>query len=515
MVKRIRTNQPDRSPVEITNPELIFGIVGPIGVDLSSVIDALSAALKEVRYKPLQIHLTNYIEHERVKTKIDDASYSKRYLSLIKKANEYRRLAKNAGALAGLAILNIRRLRQGASKSPKLPSKGTAYIIRQFKRPEEIELMRRVYGRKFVQVSIFGSELDRRAILINKIRAYDPSPKTDPDCEKQAINLIDVDNNQADDDFGQRVADVFHRGDVFVDGIDAKKAAETIERFICALFGDNRISPHKDEYGLYAAAGAALRSLDLARQVGAAIFSKDAEVISLGCNEVPKAGGGTYWSDSPPTFRDIDLKKDANQERRDEIFYDLVERMSGENFLSEQPKEPADIQAYAEKMMTKRSIKDSQLMDIIEFGRMIHAEMSAISDASRLGRPTKGGTLYSTAFPCHLCAKHIVAAGIDRVVFLEPYPKSWAKKLHDDSITFNPKEKSKVLFQPFMGISPRRYRDIFEKKARKNNGKIQDWYEGKPVPRIEDRSSAYIDNEGPWAISALGELYIPPRSKRR
>jgi hypothetical protein len=47
------------------------------------------------------------------------------------------------------------------------------------------------------------------------------------------------------------------------------------------------------------------------------------------------------------------------------------------------------------------------------------------------------------------------------VVFLEPYPKSYAKKLHDDSITFDPKEKSKVLFQPFIGVSPRRYRDIF------------------------------------------------------
>jgi deoxycytidylate deaminase len=260
----------------------------------------------------------------------------------------------------------------------------------------------------------------------------------------------------------------------------------------------------------YAAAGAALRSVDLSRQVGAAIFSKNAEIVSLGCNEVPKAKGGTYWSDDPPTFRDIDLKRDANQERRDEIFYDLVDRLSSEGFLSEKPSSPTEIQKYAERMLGTKKIKDCQLMDIIEFGRMIHAEMSAISDAARLGKPTQDAILYTTTFPCHLCAKHIVAAGIDRVVFLEPYPKSYAKELHDDSITFDPREKTKVLFQPFIGISPRRYRDIFEKKSRKDSsGHIRDWYEGAPAPRLEDRSSAYIENEEPLAYFALGELYRP------
>jgi deoxycytidylate deaminase len=43
-------------------------------------------------------------------------------------------------------------------------------------------------------------------------------------------------------------------------------------------------------------------------------------------------------------------------------------------------------------------------MDILEFGRVIHAEMSAISDAARLGRATKDATLFCTTFPCHICA---------------------------------------------------------------------------------------------------------------
>ena len=159
-------------------------------------------------------------------------------------------------------------------------------------------------------------------------------------------------------------------------------------------------------------------------------------------------------------------------------------------------------------MLSNATMKNSQLMDIIEFGRMIHAEMLAISDAARLGRATKDATLYCTTFPCHLCAKHIVAAGIDRVVFLEPYPKSYAQKLHSDLITFETDVPEKVLFQPFMGISPRRYRDIFEKRtARKDaGGKAKEWSEGRPAPLVEDRSPAYIANEEPSVYVALKGL---------
>ena len=55
-------------------------------------------------------------------------------------------------------------------------------------------------------------------------------------------------------------------------------------------------------------------------------------------------------------------------------------------------------------------------MDALEYGRMVHAEMSSLCDAARLGHMFQGGTLYCTTFPCHMCAKHIVAAGIARVV---------------------------------------------------------------------------------------------------
>jgi deoxycytidylate deaminase len=48
--------------------------------------------------------------------------------------------------------------------------------------------------------------------------------------------------------------------------------------------------------------------------------------------------------------------------------------------------------------MQQKPIKDALLMDIIEFGRIVHAEMSALMDAARLGRAVQGANLARTRF---------------------------------------------------------------------------------------------------------------------
>jgi hypothetical protein len=128
--------------------------------------------------------------------------------------------------------MQIRALRAGRTSSEISPARGTTYVVRQFKRPEEIDMMRRVYGRKFIQVSVYGSAAERRQVLMDKIRRFDSSPKADADCESQAIELIDIDNNEGEDKDGQRISDVFHLGDVFVSGIDKALAEQTIDRFV-------------------------------------------------------------------------------------------------------------------------------------------------------------------------------------------------------------------------------------------------------------------------------------------
>ncbi|MCI9866124.1 deoxycytidylate deaminase [Rhizobium skierniewicense] len=485
---------------------------------MDAVIEHLSNALTDVHYNVSVIHITSVMNDLLPNLTSEDATYGDRYHSLIKNADKVRRETKNNAALACIAISEIRRLRvelgtnqldqKDARNEPLLKR---AFVLRQFKRVEEIALLREVYGRKFVQISVFADAEERRRQLMKKIKQYRTSLVEDSDAEKTAIDLIERDNHEIDDDYGQRVSDVFHMGDVFVPGGTGDQTKEVIYRFIKAFFGHNGMSPTKREYGMYAAAGASLRSLDLSRQIGAAIFSQTGEVITLGCNEVPKAFGGTYWCDDPdvPPHRDFEEGEDGNHARKLQLLFDLVDRLGKLDFISPKLKAVGGTYAQVETLLSTKLISDSKVMDIIEFGRIIHAEMSAITDAARKGKSLQDSILFTTTFPCHMCAKHIVSSGVKKVVFLEPYPKSHAKDLHEDSITFSADEADiKVLFEPFIGISPRRYRDIFEKKKRKDSmGKAQAWAAGKPVPRIEDRSSAYIANEEPAISLVFKEIH--------
>ena len=56
----------------------------------------------------------------------------------------------------------------------------------------------------------------------------------------------------------------------------------------------------------------------------------------------------------------------------------------------------------------------------------IHAEQNAIIQAAKLGVSIDGATLYCTHQPCSVCAKMIINAGIQRVVYQEGYPDQFS-----------------------------------------------------------------------------------------
>lgn len=66
----------------------------------------------------------------------------------------------------------------------------------------------------------------------------------------------------------------------------------------------------------------------------------------------------------------------------------------------------------------------SCLMEHGHCTRTVHAELNAIIQAARNGIKVEGCTLYITHSPCKECIKHIINAGIYRVVFAELYRMS-------------------------------------------------------------------------------------------
>lgn len=63
----------------------------------------------------------------------------------------------------------------------------------------------------------------------------------------------------------------------------------------------------------------------------------------------------------------------------------------------------------------------------------VHAEQNAIIQAARVGCSVEGCTLYCTHQPCVICAKIIINAGIDRVVYKEGYPDEFSLRLFKEA----------------------------------------------------------------------------------
>ena len=68
-----------------------------------------------------------------------------------------------------------------------------------------------------------------------------------------------------------------------------------------------------------------------------------------------------------------------------------------------------------------------------EMCRGTHAEQNAIIQAALHGVSTAGATLYCTHQPCILCAKMLINAGVEKVVFQGNYPDGLALDLMNEA----------------------------------------------------------------------------------
>lgn len=493
----------------LSHPEIVIGLAGPIGIDIEAMAQEVGRALELVDYSHRSIRVTDLMmRYLAPGVELDGEDYFSGMNYKMDHANKLCELAGSADALVRLMALGIRE-----NRAELLAERGsdaeilsdTAFIIRQLKRPEEVQLLRRIYDKRFILISGYGSEEHRLERVKAKGRASLPLSTEAPAILEKALSLLLRDQSEGNDDHVQHLRDTFHLADVFVDGINRDQMRAGLERFFQAFFGRVDIGPTKAEYGMYAAKAASLRSTDLSRQVGSAIFTDDGDIVSQGCNEVPKAFGGTYWSGEEPDFRDVRLGYDPNEILKKDVIRDFLERLSQAGLLKELENGDSSSDQFVEQLLGRSHedaahigcLKDSQVSALTEYGRVVHAEMVSICDAARLGKRIKDCILYVTTFPCHNCTKHVIASGIKRVVFLEPYPKSRAKQLHSHEIEIEKASAGKVSFLPFLGISPFRYRDIFEKSSRKSGGEAKTWYskDDQPRPLIPELLPKYVELE--------------------
>lgn len=469
--------------MKYSSSELIIGLVAPIGVDLNRATALLKSLLEtKFKYTTHIIKLSDEIKKIPFLKTLPIKPEYKRIGSYMDGGNEIRKKTGQDNAVAALAIGSIQKLRK---EKPSL--ERTVFILSSLKHPDEVGLLRDIYGEAFYLLGFTNSDKNRTKYLTDELS-----------CTKnQAESLRNRDESE-NKPYGQHTRDVFKMADAYFN-LDDKEPNQEIHRILKLIFSDPFTTPTKDEYAMYLATAASLRSGDLSRQVGAVIMNQEGDIIATGTNDVPRYGGGLYWEGDPNDKRDLHLGKDLNQQTKREIFLNLLKEVTGQKKFSE-----ADLQKYEPCFIR------SGLSDITEYGRAVHAEMEALLSCARNGISVRNAILYSTTFPCHNCAKHIVAAGIQRVVFIEPYPKSYAMRLHYDSIISNfvphpePGKKDGVRFEPFVGLGPRKFIDLFslrlsrgEELRRKDNktGEKIHWKERTAKPRLVLKLISYTDSE--------------------
>lgn len=451
--------------------ELVIGLVAAVGTDIETVSDLLASELGDYDYTSETLRLSDYLADLEGVEDFRKLPFDERLWEGMTAGDGLRREWSRGDALALWAISDIVATRDAQSKgdiddgSKQYPAElhRHAYILRSLKTQDEVETLRAVYGSRFVLFAAYTPDDERESHLAEAIERsrktknkkkwrYQPKELIERDYEEEIVG-------------GQQVSRTFHRADFFVRAADGKVARDDITRSLAILFGDPFRTPTRDEFGQFQAAGAALRSAEYGRQVGAAIANSDGSVIALGTNEVPKFGGGSHWEEDGQGNREFEVNAQEANKQHQEVMAQKLARVVLKD--QEDDQSEADVEALATDLL------NGGLRDITEFGRAVHAEMDALLDAARRGVSVRECTLYTTTFPCHNCARHIIAAGIRRVVFIEPYPKSKAELLHEDSIAIAQSEAGDhVDFQPFVGVSPRRYLKLFDAEARKTQGHL-------------------------------------------
>lgn len=467
--------------------ELVFAIVGHIGSGVTHTARMLKTAL-EASLPGGRFDVT------LLKARDEIADWAKRTgrqvpttgpgdvatITALQDLGDEMRASGDHAAVAKALITRIRLVRAQKQGVTELDKKGAvipdgtrrAFILDSIRHPAEVHLLRSVYRNAFTLIGVVCDEQKRISRLVKKLENAG---------EHKAQELMQRDA-KAPQKNGQRVADAFHLADIFLDNsadrfTDPKgtrenpdwDVADQLSRLVQIVTHSAIVRPRPEEMAMNVAYGAQVRSACLSRQVGASIIEEQGIVVSTGTNEVPRAGGGVYGAqlgeandddDHRCAYRGLEDKPFcANTREQNAIADELIAALVAKGLVADGAR-----QAVFDEL------RCSRIGSLLEFSRAVHAEMDALLNAARSGRSTRGTRMFVTTFPCHYCARHIVAAGVDEVQYIEPYPKSQALKLHDDSIgvdaaTWKPPSAGgkQVLFRPFRGVAPRMYARAFLK----------------------------------------------------
>ena len=232
------------------SPELIFGLVGPLGTDLSMVAQVLADRLTQVRYRA-KVHRLSKAMRDLAGTPWSELPdpQGPRDIAIdahMTAGNKLRETLGRNDAMAMLGLMAIQEFRQGEHGDATKPLAQYAHILHSLKRPEEVRSLRRIYGPSFVVLAAYSPRPRRLQDLARTI-AKSRFSNQSGDYLTRAEELLRRDESEIGDEHGQNVEETFPIADIVINSSDQASMTSSVQRAIELLFGNVFLTPNRDE----------------------------------------------------------------------------------------------------------------------------------------------------------------------------------------------------------------------------------------------------------------------------
>jgi len=354
------------------------------------------------------------------------------------------------------------------------------FVIEAFRNPYEIEYFRNRYY-EFYLYSI-NAPLSTRKIRGNYNQEREKRDR--------GYNL------KATEFYKQNVGGCVHLSDIAINNDTDKKYIfeRKLSKYYSLICRPGCIPPSEDELFMQEAYCMSVKSNCISRQVGAIIVGKRHYIIGAGWNDVGSGQipcGLRKYSDLEDEHTPFPLavrgEEKSFSQYLDKVgdayplhsfcFKDEYSKFKTTKKIENLQKQDSDLNAWKDKF----EISDTALWDLsvlvtenlspkrLEYCRALHAEENAILQTAIIGGiGIEGSTIYTTTFPCELCAKKIYQSRIKKVVYTEPYPESIS-----EDVFFKDGSHSVELVQ-FEGVKSHSYYRLYKSPVDKKEFQAQE-----------------------------------------
>lgn len=311
------------------------------------------------------------------------------------------------------------------------PNRRHHFVIECFRNPYEIDYFRYRYY-EFYLISLFSGEKERQ-------ERGGFSAKRDERDRGESVKPSEIHK--------QNVSRCVYLSDIAINNDSTKEDFyKKLLKYYALIISPGCITPTTQEVFMNQAYSLSLKSSCISHQVGAVIIGKNGYVVGAGWNDVGEGQIGCGYRqliDIKSLANDVlpidpleeqgfrksllssDYKNDDSFCYKDEYSsYKLKEKI--ESFMKDRKKSLDSLGTGEEnREMIEEWLSEDIKIKQLEYCRALHAEENALLQSAKIGgMGVMGGTIYTTFFPCELCAKKIYQSGIKEIIYTEPYPES-------------------------------------------------------------------------------------------